>query len=233
MAASVPTPRTAAARLSRGSSRSLVAALGVPVIAGVVTSVMAVVGFGASLSAPTAALGVAAGALVGALQAVYDFARSLATAEHDAVLEYFGGGLGPEAELREERRRLLRAIKELDFDRELGKLSEKDHAAISTKYRLRAIELGRELDGGGKLHPKLEATLRGDVDVALSRGEERDDDSAMAEAAMTSGVPNDDPDRPATAVAEAAASVRACSACATDNDADARFCKSCGQNLEA
>ncbi|TPV96773.1 MAG: zinc ribbon domain-containing protein [Myxococcales bacterium FL481] len=176
-----------------------------PLGAAVCALAVAVLVFGADLNAPTIGLAIAAAALVLTLQGVYQFARSLATAEHDAVLDYFGGSLGPQAELRDERRRLLRAIKELDFDLELGKLSKKDHAAISTKYRLRAIELGRELDGGESLHPGLATALQG----------------------------NRSPSGEQPPVAESARSGhRACPACGTENDDDARFCKACGGKLD-
>lgn len=181
--------------------RRVVMQVAVPLGAAGLALAVAVFGFGAAIDAPTVGLAVAAAALVLALQGIYDFARSVATAEHDTVLEYFGGGLGPMAELRDERRRLLRAIKELDFDRQLGKLSEKDHAAISTKYRLRAIELGRELDGGNALHPALAAALQGEATIAG--------------AAIGSDLP----------------AGRTCGGCQTTNDTDARFCKSCGGKL--
>jgi hypothetical protein len=63
-------------------------------------------------------------------------------------------------ELRDEKRRLLRAIKELDFDHGIGKLSDQDHAAVLAAYKLRAIEVMRALDAEAEIHPELAAVLR-------------------------------------------------------------------------
>ncbi|MEE9385582.1 MAG: zinc ribbon domain-containing protein [Nannocystaceae bacterium] len=116
--------------------------------------------FEAELDAATASLALAGMGLLAALHAVYEMGKTLATAEHDAVFQYLGGASAPMTELRDQRRRLLRAIKELDFDHELGKLSGSDHDEIVTRYRLRAIDLGRQIDGGETLHPELVAELK-------------------------------------------------------------------------
>jgi hypothetical protein len=60
-----------------------------------------------------------------------------------------------QAELRDEKRRLLRAIKELEFDFGMGKLSKGDFDNVIATYRLRAIEVMRALEGGATLHPEL------------------------------------------------------------------------------
>src|SRR6185436_17587187 len=43
----------------------------------------------------------------------------------------------------------LRAIKELEFDRAIGKLSEEDFKEMSGRLRARATRLIRQLDAGG------------------------------------------------------------------------------------
>lgn len=50
-------------------------------------------------------------------------------------------------ELEREKRTLLKAIKEVEFDRELGKMSEEDASEIVRVYRARAIEILKVLDG--------------------------------------------------------------------------------------
>lgn len=50
-------------------------------------------------------------------------------------------------ELEREKKALLKAIKEVEFDREMGKMSEEDAGEIVKVYRGRAIEILKELDG--------------------------------------------------------------------------------------
>lgn len=52
-------------------------------------------------------------------------------------------------ELEREKRTLLKAIKEAEFDAEMGKLSKRDHDEMVRNYRLRAIEVIKLLDVGG------------------------------------------------------------------------------------
>ncbi|HEU5055472.1 MAG TPA: hypothetical protein VFU21_03075 [Kofleriaceae bacterium] len=51
-------------------------------------------------------------------------------------------------ELEREKKALLKAIKEVEFDRELGKMSNEDADEIVRVYRARAIEILKMLDGG-------------------------------------------------------------------------------------
>lgn len=73
-----------------------------------------------------------------------------------------GEGLGPDGEdggfelgatrvveLQREKRSLLKAIKEVEFDREMGKMSDSDADEIVRVYRARAIEVLKELDAAG------------------------------------------------------------------------------------
>jgi hypothetical protein len=101
------------------------------------------------------------------------------------------------AALEREKTLALRTIKELEFDRSMGKLSEKDFAEMSARLRARAARLLRQLDQGV-------ATYKDQIEKELAR-------------------------RAGVAVAPAAA--RNCAACGAVNDADAAFCKKCGQGL--
>jgi hypothetical protein len=101
--------------------------------------------------------------------------------------------------LEREKMLALRAIKELEFDRAMGKLSDADWAEMSGRLRARAARLIRQLDASAGYRDQIEREL------AKRLG-------------ANPGV-----------VAPAAS--RACASCQTPNDADARFCKSCGQRL--
>jgi hypothetical protein len=61
--------------------------------------------------------------------------------------DWFTAG-GTHAELEREKKSLVRAIKEIEFDRDTGKLSAADAAALLGAYRGRAIEVIKVLDQG-------------------------------------------------------------------------------------
>jgi hypothetical protein len=54
---------------------------------------------------------------------------------------------GRVSELETEKRALLKALKEVEFDREMGKMSEADAGEITRVYRARAIDIIKELEG--------------------------------------------------------------------------------------
>ncbi len=58
-------------------------------------------------------------------------------------------------ELEREKQGLLKALKELEFDHEMGKISDPDHQAIAAGYRARALRVMRQLDEGGSDYRKL------------------------------------------------------------------------------
>ena len=97
--------------------------------------------------------------------------------------------------LLREKQLVLRSIKELEFDKAMGKINDADFASIAAGLRARALVLMKDLD----------------------RPEERAPQTMLPAVA-------------APALASASAT-RACPECGTTNDADARFCKSCGTRM--
>ncbi len=63
------------------------------------------------------------------------------------------------AALEREKALVLRAIKDLEFDRAMGKMSEKDFSEMSQRLRLRAAGLIRQLDAGAGYHDQIEQEL--------------------------------------------------------------------------
>jgi hypothetical protein len=120
------------------------------------------------------------------------------------------------AALEREKTLALRSIKELEFDRGMGKVSEKDFAEMSARLRARAARLMRQLDAGSLYREQIEK----DVEKRLAK--------ANVGRAM-SGPPGDK----ARPTDERARSTHTCGSCAAVNDPDARFCKNCGARLEA
>ncbi len=119
------------------------------------------------------------------------------------------------AALEREKSLVLRSIKELEFDRAMGKVSEKDFGEMSGRLRVRAARLIRQLDAGTGYRTEIEREIAKRIGTASAGSPKQDPASAD----------NVEPVLPSPAVT--------CASCTTTNDADARFCKHCGHSLEA
>jgi hypothetical protein len=115
-------------------------------------------------------------------------------------------------ELDREKKSLLKALKELDFDHQMGKVSDKDFADISTQYRARAIRVMRQLDDAGR---DYEAMIAKDLAARIGKTEAKGEGLS----AVSSQLSASDPDK--------------CVKCGTRNDSDADFCKKCGGKLSS
>jgi len=63
------------------------------------------------------------------------------------------------AALEQEKATTLRTIKELEFDRAMGKMSDEDFQEMSVRLRARAARLIKQLDAGTGYRPKIEQDL--------------------------------------------------------------------------
>jgi hypothetical protein len=108
------------------------------------------------------------------------------------------------AALEREKSLVLRSIKELEFDRAMGKVSAKDFDEMAGRLRARAMALMKQLDAGGSGYRE---TIERELSARLKHG------------------------RPAPTVSSAEPLPRECNACQTVNDLDAAFCKRCGTAL--
>jgi len=150
-------------------------------------------------------LSVLMGAVVLVGLAVLRMVRPLVSADEDRTVVI---GRRTRAALEREKMLALRAIKELEFDRAMGKLSDEDWTEMSTRLRARAARLMRQLDAGEGYRSQIEREL-----------EKRLSDAGAKDPGGRS------------VVAPAAVSERVCASCSTVNDTDARFCKNCGNQL--
>jgi hypothetical protein len=115
-------------------------------------------------------------------------------------------GARTKAVLEREKALALRAIKELEFDKAMGKVSDEDFREMSGRLRSRAGRIMRQMDAGAGYRAQVER------DLARKMADKRVGESGSA-----------------TASADRA--TRTCAACQTANDGDARFCKGCGAKL--
>ena len=107
-----------------------------------------------------------------------------------------------------EKQLVLRSIKELEFDRAMGKVAEDDFQEMTNRLRARAISFMRQLDSDTP---------------GYSESIERELQSRLAVHSASAG--------PLEQPLEAVGGEYSCEVCATVNDADARFCKYCGASL--
>ncbi len=120
------------------------------------------------------------------------------------------------AALEREKTLVLRSIKELEFDRAMGKLAQEDFDEMSQRLRARAVGLMRQLDAS---HAAPREKIEQELASRLAR-EARDPQRRATQRPRAAGWP-----------AAAVAAEIICETCETANDADARFCKNCGTNL--
>jgi hypothetical protein len=113
------------------------------------------------------------------------------------------------ATLEREKALVLRSIKELEFDRAMGKVSQKDFDEMAGRLRARAIMLMKQVDAGGAGYREL---IERELQVRLN--------------SRTAGSTH-----PVTPPEGGATVVPACRSCGTNNDHDAAFCKRCGTSL--
>jgi hypothetical protein len=158
---------------------------------------------------PVILLSAAMGASVLAGLAALRTIRPLVTEQEERAATM---ALRTRAALEREKLLALRAIKELEFDRAMGKLSEPDFQEMAGRLRARATRLIRQLDAGDGYRSRIENDLE-------ARLRSPQDEEGARERSARSGA--------STEVSRE----RLCASCSTVNDTDARFCKQCGAKL--
>lgn len=134
---------------------------------------------------------------------IYRTVWPLATREFRERTEMVGSRT--RAALDQKKTLILRSIKELEFDRAMGKVSTSDFEELSSRLRARAIELMKQLDIDTPNYYDLIERELAERLVKTDQGV----DPGLLEARQV------------------------CDECGAGNDIDARFCKSCGLHLHS
>jgi hypothetical protein len=161
----------------------------------------------------------------------------------DGGAEVVGGGT--RAALEREKMLLLRFIKDLEFDRRMGKVSEKDFVEMSARLRSRAARLIRQLDAGSLYREQIEREIErrlgaGSAARSAAPGAQPHPASSIESAVgqvppregrseSRGGPAEPDPSAERTVPLDGPAE---CPSCRTVNDRDAKFCKNCGARIE-
>jgi hypothetical protein len=141
-------------------------------------------------------------------------------------------GLGAPSPEEERKRSILRALKDLEYERSVGKISDEDFAELSARYRAEAKALLKLIDAEAapmrkRAEERLAARLLEEKDAAKPRKSKKGKVTKQAEAAAA-----EEPVAEASAPDASESPARtACPSCSTTNDADAAFCKRCGVAL--
>ena len=227
-------------RIARG------VAIGLPLVTVTLTLVT-----GVTLGTPLAILVMASGMLLGVIAL---FWASLRILSGDAALSPELEALDATAHavdaLASRKKMLVRALKDLENERALGKLEEDDFDQLSHTYRGELKEVLTRIDASLEPHrPKAEDAARAYLAKAglteelkasskkapeppKSEPEEDDDDDDDD----TSDAGESEPEiaakaeKPSVKKAEAPTRVE-CTKCQTSNEVDASFCKKCGASL--
>jgi hypothetical protein len=175
-------------------------------------------------------LSLVVGAAGTAAYACYRMLAPLALVDAPEGAEPIGARL--RMDLEREKVHVLRSIKELEFDRAMGKVSPADFNEMSGRLRSRAIGIMKRLEGGSyreiierDLAARLKSTSRPDLQVGRAVRQQFSTDQQPAEA-NAPDLPQADANRPDLKVGSTGVCV-----CGTQHDADAKFCKACGARV--
>jgi hypothetical protein len=137
--------------------------------------------------------------------------------EYDLTFEE-AFSLGARTAEEEQKRAVLRALKDLEYERSVGKISEEDYHEYSARYRAEAKRLIQTLDENlAESRKRVELEL----EKRLASGEVPEPEKAAPDASDASDG-EIEPEVPLFVT---------CPACQTKNEPDARFCKACGKNV--
>ena len=237
---------------SRGAAREVKAemderkiargvAIGLPL-----TTVTIALVVGVTIGAPMAILVLAAGMLLGVIGLFWASLRILSgDAPLSPELEALDATAHAVDALSSRKKMLVRALKDLDNERALGKLDEEDFEQLSQTYRAELKEVLTRIDATLEPHrPRAEDAARshlvkaGFADDGYLGAQPPRDVPAPAAAESVDEVgddgddgDDDDDDEPVEITKRETRLT--CASCNTSNDLDATFCKKCGTSLAA
>jgi hypothetical protein len=147
---------------------------------------------GAVQGPSTAILILAGGALVGVIAVFWASVRTLLGETPLSGADAYALG-APRAE-EEQKRAVLRALKDLEFERSVGKISEEDYQALVAKYRAEAKRLLRLLDAEAQprrehVESLVNKRLRREGLLGDERAPEADKTASPAETGGLDGAP--------------------------------------------
>jgi len=172
-----------------------------------ITTILTALGVALLYGVGTAILILAGGVLLGVVAIMWASVRTLSGDAPITLEEAIA--LGAPSAAEEQKRAVLQALKDLEYERSVGKIAETDYEDLLHRYRAEAKRLLRAVDED--LAP-LRAKAAAYVTAQLGPGGDRKPRAPSEPKA----------EKPHTS---------ACPSCQVHNDDDALFCKKCGAKL--
>lgn len=190
---------------------------------------------------PSVLLWLAFCALSGAILLYWESLRSALDPESHGDDNDLDHRVQAQAELEERKRAAVRALRDVREEHALGKLSDEDFRELEARYRGEARAVMQALDDllgdhlaraeaefdkiAGEINAKSEPKPAAqDESPASKPAQEREKGDSIEKSEKLADLP--------AAAPIASERVNACKSCETVNDADARFCKKCGEKME-
>jgi hypothetical protein len=173
-------------------------------------------------------LTLAAAALLLVIWLLWSSVQALAGESELTFEEAFS--LGTRSAEEEQKRAVLRALKDLEYERSVGKIGEDDYHEYAARYRAEAKRLIQTLDENlaeGRKQVERELERRLAKSTALNPGKAAHDDRPHVDGPE----PTNGEKAPGNAVESKPRRLQQCAECQTKNELDARFCKACGKPL--
>jgi rubrerythrin len=122
--------------------------------------------------------------------------------------------------LHSEKESLYNAIKELDFDYNMGKLSKEDYEELEKRYKVQALAVLREIDNIQSKTDKLDLEQEIEKEIKAIRGSRFVDDEGIEKEILKARESKTNK-----------ASALICSKCGNEYKATDRFCSNCGARV--
>ena len=167
----------------------------------------------------------AASALLLVIWLLWSSVQALAGRSELTFEEAFG--LGTRSAEEEQKRAVLRALKDLEYERSVGKISEDDYHEYAARYRAEAKRLIQSLDENlaeGRRQVESELSRRLAKLAAKPGISVASESESNGQGPRASEPSQPEPSKP---------SLHECPACRVNNELDARFCKACGKSMTA
>jgi hypothetical protein len=174
-------------------------------------------------------LTLAAAALLLVIWLLWSSVQALAGESELTFEEAFS--LGTRTAEEEQKRAVLRALKDLEYERSVGKIGEDDYHEYAARYRAEAKRLIQVLDenlaeGRKQVELELERRIAKVSGASIENGV-----SAEKKSSPSASEALDDAREALEKPQETKTVTRECSECQARNELDARFCKACGKPL--
>jgi hypothetical protein len=117
-------------------------------------------GAGMTFGAPLVLVGLGGLVLIWCGIILHRILRPLLDPDHVSEARGDQGAPVRRRELEREKQLVLKAIREIELDYQMKKLSESDHREMTQRYRVRAMRLLRELDAGDDYRALIEQELK-------------------------------------------------------------------------